>query len=244
MSLIERYFAALRAQLDTIETRHRADIETAAQLCTESIAAGGVVHLYDTGHLVDRELVNRAGGLVGLTAFRFSLQVENANPYRQRQGGVRKPSLGAVAAALDSSQIRAGDVLIIGSVSGKSAGVVELALQARERGVKVIALTAPAYSGQLISEHPSGKRLFESADLVLDNSAPYGDGMLDVEGLPYAICPASGVGAVVTLWAMTAHIVELLLARGMTPAVFPSVNRPDGPALVAAARAQYEKNGY
>jgi len=181
---------------------------------------------------------------VGLTAFRFNLQVENANLYRQRQGGARKPALGFVAVALDSSQIQPGDVLIIGSVSGKSAVVVELALQARERGVKVIALTAPAYSGRLISEHPSGKRLFESADLVLDNGAPYGDGMLEVEGLPYAICPASGVGAVVTLWAMVARITELLLARGMTPAVFPSVNRPDGPALVEAARAQYERNGY
>lgn len=244
MGLVDRYFSALRAQLDTIETQRHADIETAAQLCTESIAAGGVVHLYDTGHLVDRELVNRAGGLVGLTAFRFNLQVENTNPYRQRQGGVHKPALGAVTAALDSSQIQPGDVLIIGSVSGKSAVVVELALRARERGVKVIALTAPAYSGQLASEHPSGKRLFESADLVLDNGAPYGDGMLEVEGLPYAICPASGVGAVVILWAIVARIIELLLARGMTPTIFPSVNRPDGPALVAAARAQYERNGY
>ena len=70
----------------------------------------------------------------------------------------------------------------MGSVSGKTANVVELALQARAHGLTVIALTALAYSSQLASEHPSGKRLYEVADLALDNHAPFGDAMLAVEG--------------------------------------------------------------
>lgn len=244
MSLIDRYFAALHAHLAAIEQEGRANIETAASLCADAMAAGGVVHLYDTGHLVSRELVNRAGGLVGFTPLNFSLQVDNPNRYRQSHEGMPKQPLAVIDSVLSASNMRAGDVLIIGSVSGKSATVVELALRARERGLTVIALTAPAYSGRLASEHPSGRRLFEVADLVLDNGAPYGDAMLEVEGLPYPVCPASGVGAAVTLWAVVAGIIEKLMARGLEPSVFPSVNLPDGPALVEAVRARYQERGY
>jgi len=244
MDLIARYFAALRGQLAAIERERRADIEAAAHLCADAMAAGGVVHIYDTGHLVSRELVGRAGGLVGLTALRFHLHVENANLRRQQEEGTPAPPLQMVGDALGASHLRAGDVLIVGSVSGKSATVVELALRARQRGLTVIALTAPSYSGRLTSEHPSGMRLFEAADLVLDNGAPYGDAMLQVEGLPYPICPASGIGAAVTLWAVVAGIVQELLARGLEPTIYPSINMPDGPELVEAVRARYREQGY
>jgi uncharacterized phosphosugar-binding protein len=108
----------------------------------------------------------------------------------------------------------------------------------------VIAVTALGYSSRLASEHPSGKRLFESADLVLDNHAPYGDGMLTVEGLDYPICPASGLGAVAVLWGVVAGMVEELLARGLKPTIYPSVNRPDGRALVAAVEAEAQAKGF
>jgi uncharacterized phosphosugar-binding protein len=101
-------------------------------------------------------------------------------------------------------------VLFVGSVSGKTASVVELALQAHLHGLTVIALTAPAYSSKLESEHPSGKRLYEVADLVLDNHAPYGAALLEVEGLDYPICPSSGIGAAVTLWAVVRIVEEML----------------------------------
>jgi uncharacterized phosphosugar-binding protein len=244
MSLMDRYFSALRELLERVQTERRADIEAVARLCAESIAAGGVVHIFDTGHLVDRELINRAGGLVGLTAFRINLQVENTNSYRAAQGSALKPPLETYSVALNASNIRAGDVLIVGSVSGKTANVIELALRARERGVKVVALTSVAYSSRLKSEHPSGKRLFEAAEWVLDNGAPYGDGMLAVEGLDYPLAPASGLGAVMTLWAVVTGIVEELTERGLAPSVFPSVNRPDGPAEVEAVRKRYQEKGY
>ena len=244
MSLIDRYFSAVHELLERVQTERRANIEAVARLCAESIASGGVVHIFDTGHLVDRELINRAGGLVGLTAFRFSLQVENANPYRAAQGAAPKLPLETYSASLDASNIRAGDVLIVGSVSGKTANVVELALRARERGVKVVALTSVTYSSRLKSDHPSGKRLFEATEWLLDNGAPYGDGMLAVEELDYPLAPASGLGAVMTLWAVVAGIVEELTKRGLDPSVFPSVNRPDGPAEVEAARKRYQEKGY
>ena len=77
-----------------------------------------------------------------------------------------------IAHVFENGQLRPGDVLFVGSVSGKTANVVELALQARANGLFVIALTALDYSAKLISEHPSGKRLYEAADLVLTTARP------------------------------------------------------------------------
>ena len=132
----------------------------------------------------------------------------------------------------------------MGSVSGKTPNVVELAIQARAHGLKVIALTALAYSSKLEPEHPSGKKLYEVADLVLDNHAPFGDGMISVEGLEYAVLPASGLGAATVMWAVVAGTIEEMLARGLTPTVFPSVNRPNGKALVSQADAEALRKGY
>ena len=92
--------------------------------------------------------------------------------------------------------------------------------------------------------HPSGKRLYEVADLVLDNHAPYGDAMLEVEGVDYAICPASGMGAAAIMWAIMAGLVEEMLARGLKPSVYPSVNRPDGWDLLNQIYADALQKGY
>ena len=132
----------------------------------------------------------------------------------------------------------------MGSVSGKSANVVELAQQARAHGLTVIAMTAMAYSPQLESKHPSGLHLYESADLVLDNHATYGDAMLDVEGLDFPVFPMSGIGAAAVLWGVVAGIIEGLLARGFKPTVYPSINRPNGPDLVKQVETEVKEKGY
>ena len=135
-------------------------------------------------------------------------------------------------------------MILVKSVSGKTANVVELALRAREHGLFVIAITALAYSSKLESEHPSGKHLYEAADLVLDNHAPFGDAMLEVEGLDYPICPGSGIGAATVMWAVVAGIIEEMLSRGLQPTVYPSVNRPEGASLVSKVEADALRKGF
>lgn len=248
MGLAQHYFERLHAQLKELERRSLSAIEQAADKCAECLMRGGVVHIYDTGHLVSRELINRAGGLAAFSPLSFDLQVNNPNPYREAQG------VGAqthpetvrciVRAALDRSRIAAGDVLIIGSVSGKTPFPVELALQARERSVFTIGLTALDYSSQLQSEHESGKRLFEVVDLVIDNAAPYGDAMLTLEGVDTAFCPASGIGAAAALWAMVAGIVERMTAAGKPPTLLASINRPNGMEHYKQTIEQYKQRGY
>ncbi len=241
--LIEQYFTALQAKIADMAARPE-PIRQAARLCADALARGGVIHVFDSGHLVSRELIFRAGGLAALSGLEIGLAIGNV--VRTRHALPDDPVLayGYIQHIFASNQLRKGDVLFVGSVSGKTANVVELALQARAHGLVVITLSALDYSAKLASDHPSGKHLYEVGDLSLDNGAPYGDGMLAVDGLPYPLCPASGIGAAAVMWGVVAGIVEELLARGLTPTVLPSVNLPDGKALVDAAVAEALRKGY
>jgi len=241
--LIEQYFEALQAKIAEIAADQE-PIRKAAELCSNALANGGIIHIFDSGHMVSSELVNRAGGLVALSGLSFNLNVINTVKARAAQPDDKTLSFGYIQHVFDTNQLRRGDVLFVGSVSGKTANVVELALQARARGLTVIAITAMAYSPRLESEHPSGKHLFEAADMVLDNHAPYGDAMLAVPGLDYPVCPASGMGAAATMWAVVAGVIENMLARGLKPTVFASVNRPDGKDLMSQVEAEALRKGY
>lgn len=244
MTLVSRYFDALEDLIRRVREDEAEKISTVARICADSIARGGVVHIHDTGHMLNSELVHRAGGLALVTPFSFALNVNNPNAYREKEQCSVDVTSETVALALKRSNIRPGDVLFVGSVSGKSKGVVELAVQSRQMGVTVIAVTSLSYSSQLESEHPSGKRLFEVADIVIDNHAPYGDAMLEVEGLDVKACPASGIAAASIMWAVTAGIIEELLKRGITPTVYRSVNAPGGPEDVKSRQQRYRELGY
>lgn len=243
--LIDAYFQKMREQLDALAA-NTAPLQQAAAMCAEALANGGAIHVFDSGHLVSHELINRAGGLVAMSRLSFSMPVEDTVKNRTDRPLPAGNSLsyGYIANVFSTGQLRPGDILFVGSVSGKTPNVVELALQGKAHGLRVIAVTALAYSSRLQSEHPSGMHLFEAADLVLDNGAPYGDALLPVEGLEYAICPASGVSAAVLMWAVVAGIVEEMLARGLAPSVYASVNRPDGWKLLAEVEAEARRKGY
>ena len=241
--LINQYFEALQAKIAEIAADQE-PIQKAVAVCSEALTHAGVIHVFDSGHMVSSELINRAGGLVAMSQLSFNLNVINPVKNRSALPDAQTLPFGFIEHVFETNQLRRGDVLFVGSVSGKSANVVELAIQARAHGLKVIAITAMAYSPQLVSEHPSGKHLYEVADLVLDNHAPFGDAMLEIPGLDYPICPASGLGAATIMWALVAGIIEDLLARGLKPTVFPSVNRPDGKTLVSQVDAEALRKGY
>jgi uncharacterized phosphosugar-binding protein len=124
--------------------------------------------------------------------------------------------------------MKPGDVIIVISTSGRNAVPIEMAMAARDRGLKVIALASLAYSRSQPSRHPSGKRLADVADLILDNGSPPGDALLELPGLPEKIGPSSGAVGAAILHAVIVQAVANLLERGIEPPVFLSGNLPDG----------------
>ena len=243
--LIDQYFKALQAKIAEIADNSE-PIQQAAKLCADALENRGVIHIFDIGHMVSSELIHRAGGLAALSGLSFKLEVDNLVRTRPAAPPDTSPGLSFkyIEHVFDTDQLRSGDVLFVGSVSGKTPNVIELALQAKAHGLTVIGLTSIAYSSRLDPMHPSGKRLYEVVDLALDNHAPYGDAMLEVEGLDYDICPASGMGAATIMWAIMAGLVEEMLARGLKPSVYPSVNRPDGWDVLNQVYTEALQKGY
>ena len=175
--------------------------------------------------------------------FKYRLWLENPVRKRDRPGIITSME-GLAAYALRASGALPGDVMIIGSVSGRSEDVVDLAVEARKFGIYVIAITSLQYSQNVTSAHPCGKRLFECADLVIDNCAPLGDGMMEIEGLDAKLCPASGLSGAFIMWSITAVVTEELLNKGLAPSAYKSYNFPGGYEYNAVGQKVYAESGY
>jgi len=245
----ERWFARCDEILQRIRTTQVSAIRRAAEMIADTAEARGGLHFYDTGHC-SREAIHRAGGLCMLNHLRFSLGVESrAGPRRADQVSERNRAGSdafdekLAALAVERSGLAAGDLLLVSSVSGKAASVVEVARAAQRMGVRVVAITNVTYSSAVESRHSSGKRLFEVADVVIDNCGVVGDAVLNMEGVDTGVAPSSGVAFCYIIWALISEAVAGMLARGLTPHIYRSVNLPDGDAFNALAEAGYRETG-
>ena len=242
-----RYLDAVRAILDHLEKTQLPAIDRAADLVVEALAHNGAVRCAAIGHSNEADFINRAGGLAAVQPFTFSFNlhdpVADCQRDRPRPDAVER-DLEAIRMAVRTSSLRAGDVMVIGSVSGRNRSPVELALACREAGVRVIAMTSLEYTARVESVHPSGKRLRDVADAVIDNGAPYGDAAVDVPGYDVKLLPVSGVAMIVIGWMLWGRVMEKMAAAGTPASVFMSVNRQDGQAFYEKSKAEYNRRGY
>ncbi len=243
-----QYLAAVRAVLDHLETTQIPAVEAAADLVVLALRNRGAVFCWEIGHGVQQDFINRAGGLAAVRAFSFGIQLSDTLPevLRKRPRGEEIDlDAEAVRLAVKAGNLRAGDVLLLGSVSGKNAKPVELALACRELGVKVIGFTSMAYTARVESLHPSGKKLCDAVDVVIDNGAPYGDAAVEIAGLEdRKALPVSGVAMAVAGWMIWGRVIEKMAAEGDPPTVFMSLNRENGREIYEKSVAEYERRGY
>ena len=160
-------------------------LDEAIGLMTKAIETGAVIQAFGTGHseAFAMEIAGRAGGLIPTNKIALrDLVLHGSLPVQELSGSglERNPSI--VAELWDVSPIHRGDVFLIASNSGVNGSVVGMALLAKERGHDVIAVTSLQHTAQVQPKHPSGRRLSEIADVVIDNLAPYGDATLGLDG--------------------------------------------------------------
>ncbi len=222
-----RYLEAAQKIIARVGETQADNIVKAAEICTDSIAAGGWVHVFGTGHsrMAVEEMFPRIGSLVGfhpmvelsLTQFH---SVVGANGLRQALFMEKVEGLGEII--LKNYHFRAQDSFLVISSTAINPVPIEVALGAKARGMKVIAVTSVEHARSTPSRHRSGKRLFEIADVVLDDCAPAGDAVVDIESVRYHVGPASSIGAVSIINALKCQVAELLVSRGIRPDVLPS----------------------
>jgi uncharacterized phosphosugar-binding protein len=246
---MDRWFAFTDQVLARIRSTQADAVRRAAALIADAAQAGGGLHIYDTGHC-SHEPLHRAGGLLMIKPLRFSLSLDSTPAIRRaevvaaRQRDSRRASDEALAdLAIARSGLAPGDVLIVNSVSGKSPSVVQVALAARALRVATVAITNLTYSRAVPSEHSSGRRLCDVADVLIDNCGIVGDAALDVEGVDAKVAPTSGLTFCYIIWALVSEAVAQMTARNLKPHIYMSVNLPQGADFNARAEAAYRETG-
>jgi uncharacterized phosphosugar-binding protein len=232
----ERYFDRLAELLAELRAQGP-HIEAAAELIASSIAAGGVVHVFGSGHshMMAEEVFHRAGGLF---AFNALLDI-NLTSFGTLKAGMVERTEGYAAVILDSFDVRAGEVVIVVSNSGINPVPIELAIDAKKRGAKTIAITSASHYASAASRHSSGKKLAAVVDLTVDSRVPVGDAVLTFDGLDAPVAAASTALGAALMNAIVAQTTEALLAAGHQPPVIVSMNIPGGDDRNQALAEQY-----
>ncbi len=170
------------------------------------------------------ELCCRAGGLRPFLAMNLDdLRTERRDAWQALADSApeRDPANGP--ALLDHHRVGTGDAVLLASNSGRNGALVETALECRRRGVYVAGFTSLAHATAVASRHPSGQRLHEVVDDVVDNHCPYGDATVELAGHGRAFA-GSTVSFALLAQLLNAALMAALVARGHEPALLVSAN--------------------
>ncbi len=225
----EQYHARVFEMLEHVDTTQRPEILRAAEVVGTTVQAGGYVHTFGSGHsgTIAKEAHGRAGSLAPV------------NIIVDPNEGITEQIEGYGARLMETYQIVPPDCLIVISNSGRNPLPVEVALAGKQAGCPVIAITALAYSREVTSRHSSGKRLFELADVVLDNAGQLGDACVQLEGTPLAVGPTSTITGAYVMNCIMIEAVQWLLDHGVDPPIFRSANLDGSAGHNATLRSKY-----
>ncbi|MCX5198636.1 SIS domain-containing protein [Streptomyces sp. NBC_00249] len=227
--LAGQFFDAAIGLLERVRDEEAARIGEAGAVIAEAVASGNRLFAFGAGHssLPAQDVVYRAGGLA-LMNFLAVPGTTGIDIMPATLGSALERVDGLAGAVLDSSPASDGDVLVIISLSGRNALPVEMAMNARAIGLKVIGVTSVAYATETKSRHVSGTYLKDHCDIVLDSKISVGDAELTADGIEAPFAPASTVVTSAIMQAVMAAAAGELAARGLEPPMLRSGNVDGG----------------
>lgn len=227
--LAGQFFDAAIGLLRQVRDEDAGEIGAAGNLIADTVVDGGRLFAFGAGHssLAAQDIVYRAGGLALMNLLAVP-GVVGVDVMPATLGSALERVDGLASAVLDSSPLRSGDLLVIISLSGRNALPVEMAMNARALGVKVIGVTSVAYANETTSRHVSGTYLKDHCDVVLDSRIPVGDAELTLDSIEAPFAPASTVVTSALLQAVMATAAGALADRGIEPPLLRSGNVDGG----------------
>ncbi|MDH2413729.1 SIS domain-containing protein [Nocardioides sp. CER19] len=205
-------------------------LDPAIDLIVDGLRKGGVVQAFGTGHsqAFAMEVAGRAGGLIPTHALSLrDIVLHGSRDVTALGGSSLERDDTVVDELFGLYELDPADVFVIASNSGVNGSIVGVALRAKEAGHPVIAVTSLEHTNAVTPKHPSGKRLSEVADVVIDNRAPYGDTTVDLgDGL--AAGAVSSITAAYIAQLLTLGAADRLRAAGEVPPLYVSANVPGG----------------
>lgn len=230
----QRYFQEARGLIDRIAATQEEAIGAAAGFMADSVANGGLVDLFGSGHSVlpVMDIFPRYGSY---PVFQPLLDSRLSWFNVLGSGGVSEllwleREEGYIKNFLRNYPLKPVDTMVVYSHGGLNAAPVEAAMYARERGLKVVAITSAANLAVNAAKHSSGKRLADVADVVIDNCVPPVDALVNIPGWRAPVAAGSTLAVIAISMALTAELAQRLAARGIDLPVFVSPNVADVPA--------------
>jgi uncharacterized phosphosugar-binding protein len=207
------YLSRVAERLAEIGRTQLPAIERAAALVAAAIGGGHRVWVAKTSHCLLDELTFRAGGLI------------------------------AVHQLQDPIAVEPGDAVVAGTPAGTAAHAIEVAVVTKARGASLVVLTQMAYEThpEVVRLHPSGRRLHEFADVLIDLGGPFGDGEALLPGSDIRVFPSSGVTVMAATWMILAGATAQLVAEGKLPLVYQSILVPGAAERNAQAEERYQR---
>lgn len=236
----QEYYNIIKAQLEAQYEQESSNIEKAAEYCADSVSSGRVIHVFGCGHsqMFAMEVFYRAGGLVPVNAL---LIPHLALFPKAKLSTLQERVEGFTGNYLELEDVDSRDTMIIVSISGRNAGVVDMALEAKKIGMKVVALVSKQFAGSTTSRHSSGKNLMDAADVVIDVKCISGDAALELEGLEPRFCGTSTVLGMAVMESIIAQTVENCVKAGYIPPIYVSSNLDKGDDINAEHIKNYSK---
>ena len=214
-----------------IEKQEQDGIDKAATVLMETIKKDQLIHVIGPGghsNMGAYEIFYRAGGLVPVNAI---LDPGTLVSMGARRSTIIERTPGYGKAVLEAFEVNNGTLIIVNAY-GINAMSIDVALEARERGIPTIGVTSKDFAQKVPPDHParhpSKKNLFEVVDVHVDCHMPFGDAVVPINGLQQKVAPVSTIVNSFTLNLLVIKTVEKLMEEGITPPVWTDANVPGG----------------
>ncbi len=238
------YIEKAFANIQQVKETQSENIKAAAKLMTDAIENDRLISVYGGGGhttLVMGEMFFRAGGLsninpimeTGISVFNQALKYLELERCENFGRSVMK-----------YFDLRKGDLLIIFHNIGINAATIDAALEAKEKGVKIIAVSSSYWQDEMPQDHfirhSSKTNLFDLADVCIDDFNPVGDAIVEVPGFDIPIAPVSNVVDFTIAHLLEIETIRQCVERGINPPVWNSANTPGGDEKNAAYVKKYK----
>lgn len=212
------FFEECKRLTKLLEENESGNIIKAAKITASAIMNGGIIQSFGSGHSYAAaiEISGRAGGLIPTKVI------------MDPAGGMYEQCEGVGKTLMHKVQINECDVFFLISNSGRNPMAIEMAKEIKEHGNKLIVVTSLDVSKRAESRHSSGKKLYEFADVILDNHSAFGDASLDIDGLDTRVCGTSSFAAVLLLQQTMYEAIQLMVEEGYEPPIYLSANIDGG----------------
>ncbi len=235
---VRTYLDTIEGYLERIYAQQRDVMTRCAAIIADHVAKDKLVYVFGSGghsNMAAEEMFHRAGGFACVSpVFVDSIRIPHV-PLGERSPGI-------VPYVFDFYGIGKDDLLILVNAYGINPVTIETALEAKKRGVKVIAITSTDYAKRLPKgfggRHASGLNLHEMFEDTLLTYVPYGDAIVEVEGIESSVGPYSTFANAFICNSLVLEASAMLAARGIDPPIINSINVLGG---ADKNRALYEK---